>query len=207
MSAKKQAGQLRAILARNFKKSRVKEAMAQTLTKNGQVASGNLVGKILSMSAALAFRVSYRINKEFDVIYDVRVSYDIDRAIGVPYASKVDTVLGREKSGMSPSSTAIEQWIKQKLSNGTWKGSNMYIMKKGGKTYSYPLSNFKYRSKLAYIIARGIKERGYLKNRSPFLTEGKLRQELAFLDSKNEFEALWGEELARVLGNKIQSLF
>ena len=43
MSARKQAGQLRAILARNFKKSRVKEAMAQTLTKNGQVASGNLV--------------------------------------------------------------------------------------------------------------------------------------------------------------------
>lgn len=207
MSARQQAGQLRAILTKNFKRSRVREAMVQTLRKNGQIASGNLENSILSISEARAFRLSYKINQEFNVIYDVRVFYQLEDTIGVPYATRVDTVLGRKPTPMKPSYSAIEGWILQKLSNGTWKGGNMYIMRRGGKTYSYPLSNFKYRTRLAYIIAKGIRERGYLKNRSPYLTEGKLRQELAFLDAKNEFEALWEEQLSLILGNKITALF
>lgn len=207
MSAQQQAGQLRAILIKNFKRSRVREAMVETLRKNGQVASGNLERAILSIPDSRAFRISYKINKEFDVIYDVQVFYRLENTIDVPYATRVDTVLGREPVRMKPSISAIEKWISQKLSNGTWRGGNMYIMRRGGKTYSYPLSNFKYRTRLAYIIAKGIEDRGYLKTRSPYLTEGKLRQELAFLDAKNEFEFLWEEQLSVILGNKITALF
>jgi len=206
MSARQQAGQLRAILTRNFRKSRVKEAMAKTLSDRGQIASGNLVRKILSINEAKSFRISYKINKEFDVIYDISVSYEIDLA-GVPYAAAVDTVLGREKTNMSPSISAISIWIQQKLSNGTWKGSNMYIKRRGNKTYTYPLSKLSYRRNLAYLIARKIKQRGYLQNRSPYLTEGKLRQELAFLDSIREFEQLWENELSVSVENKVGLLF
>lgn len=207
MSARQQAGQLRAILTKNFRRSRVREAMVETLRKNGQVASGRLEKSISSISDAKAFRLSYKINKEFDIIYDIQVFYRLEETIGVPYATRVDTVLGREPVNMKPSVSAIEKWILQKLSNGTWRGGNMYIMRRGGKTYSYPLSNFKYRTRLAYIIAKGIGDRGFLKTRSPYLTEGKLRQELAFLDAKNEFERLWEQQLSVILGNKITALF
>lgn len=206
MSARQQAGQLRAILTRNFRKSRVKEAMAKTLTDRGQVASGNLVRKILSINESKSFRISYKINKEFDIIYDVSVSYAIDLT-GIPYAASVDTVLGRERTGMKPSIDAISLWIRQKLSNGTWKGSNMYIKRRGNKTYRYPLSKLTYRRSLAYLIARKIGQRGYLQNRSPYLTEGRLRQELAFLDSIREFEQLWENELSLSVENKIGLLF
>ena len=206
MSARQQAGQLRAILVKNFRKSRVKEAMAKTLSDRGQVASGNLVRKILSINESKSFRISYKINKEFDVIYDVSVSYEIDLS-GVPYAAAVDTVLGRERTGMKPPISAISIWIRQKLSNGTWKGSNMYIKRRGNKTYRYPLSKLTYRRSLAYLIARKIGERGYLQNRSPYLTEGRLRQELAFLDSIREFEQLWENELSLSVENKIGLLF
>lgn len=206
MSARQQAGQLRAILTKNFRKSRVKEAMAKTLSDRGQVASGNLVRKILSINESKSFKISYKINKEFDIIYDVSVSYEIDLS-GVPYAAAVDTVLGREKTGMNPPIDAISLWIKQKLSNGTWKGSNMYIKRRGNKTYRYPLSKLTYRRSLAYLIARKIGQRGYLQNRSPYLTEGRLRQELAFLDSIREFEQLWENELSLSVENKIGLLF
>lgn len=207
MSARQQAGQLRAILTKNFKRSRVREAMVQTLRNNGQIASGALEKSILSISESRAFKLSYKINQEFDIIYDVQVSYQLEDTLGVPYATRVDTVLGREPARMKPSINAIERWILQKMSNGTWRGGNMYIMRRGNKTYSYPLSDFKYRKRLAYIIAKSIEDRGYLKTRSPYLTEGKLRQELAFLDAKNEFEALWEQELSLILGNKITALF
>lgn len=206
MSARKQAGQLRATLTKNFRKSGVKEAMAKTLTERGQVASGNLVRKILSVNEAKSFRISYKINKEFDVIYNVSVSYSIDLT-GIPYAASVDTVLGRKRTRMKPSIDAISLWIRQKLSNGTWKGSNMYINRRGDKVYRYPLSNLTYRRSLAYLIARKIGKRGYLKNRSPYLTGGRLRQELAFLDSIREFEQLWENELSLSVENKIGLLF
>ena len=213
MSARQQAGQLKAILAKNVKKSRVKAAMAQTLINNGQVASGALVRAIISINENRVFRISYKINKEFDVIYDVfilgndRGRISAQKLIESKYAGRIDTVAGKDPTSMSPPISAIDVWISQKLKNGTWKGGNMYITKRGEKTYSYPLSNPKYRKKLAYIIARGIKNRGYLKNRSPYLTEGNLRLELAYFDSKREFEALWSDQLANILDNKITALF
>jgi len=206
MSARQQAGQLRAILIRNFKKSRIREAMANTLQTRGQVASGNLVRAILDMNESKNLRTRYKIDKEFNVIYDVSIIYTINLE-SVPYASSVDTVFGMDESGMSPSIQAIEQWIMQKLSNGTWKGENMYIIKRGGKSYSYPLTDFKYRRKLAFVIARSIKDRGYLKNRSPYLTEGKLRYELAILDSVNEFQDIWNEAIAEKVYDKLTIIF
>ena len=213
MSARQQAGQLRAIFVKNLKKSRVKAAMAQTLINNGQVASGTLVRAVLAISESKSFRITYKINREFDVIYDAYIlGYDggrltLNNLIKLPYAQSVDTVLGRERSGMAPSVQAIEQWISKKLSNGTWKGGNMYIVNRGGKSYSYSLTNLKYRRKLAFVIARSIKRRGYLETRSPYLTEGGLRLELAVLETKNEFELIWGNQLAQILGNKIAALF
>ena len=213
MSARQQAGQLRAIFVKNLKKSRVKAAMAQTLINNGQVASGTLVRAIMAINESRMFRLSYKINKEFDVIYDAYIlGYDgneisTNNFLKLPYAKSVDTVLGRERTAMSPSIQAIEKWISQKLSNGTWRGGNMYIVNRGGKSYSYSLSNFKYRTKLAFVIARSIKRRGYLKTRSPYLTEGSLRLEWAFLDTKNQFELLWADQLEQIVGNKIAALF
>jgi len=206
MSARQQAGQLRAILIRNFKKSRIREAMANTLQTRGQVASGNLVRAILDMNESKNLRTRYKIDKEFNVIYDVSIIYTINLE-SVPYASSVDTVFGMDESGMSPSIQAIEQWIMQKLSNGTWKGENMYIIKRGGKSYSYPLTDFKYRRKLAFVIARSIKERGYLKNRSPYLTEGKLIYELAIISSINEFQDIWNEAIAEKVYDKLTIIF
>jgi hypothetical protein len=206
MSARQQAGQLRAILIRNFKKSRIREAMANTLQERGQVASGNLIQAILDRNESKNTSIRYKIDNKFDAIYDVQIVYTIDLS-SAPYATAVDTVLGRDASGMSPSIQAIEQWIMQKLSNGTWKGENMYIIKRGGKSYSYPLTDFKYRRKLAFVIARSIKDRGYLKNRSPYLTEGKLRYELAILDSVNEFQDIWNEAIAEKVYDKLTIIF
>ena len=71
MSARKQAGQLRAILARNFKKSRVREAAANVLKQRGQVASGNLISAILRKKEEQMFSISFKI----DNIFLKRVSY------------------------------------------------------------------------------------------------------------------------------------
>jgi hypothetical protein len=206
MSARQQAGELRAILIRNFKKSRIREAMANTLKERGQVASGNLTRAILDKNESKNTSIRYKIDREFDSIYDVNITYTIDLE-SAPYASAVDTVLGRESSGMAPSIQAIDNWIVQKLSNGTWKGGNMYIIKRGEKSYSYPLTDFRYRRKLAFVIARSIKDRGYLKNRSPYITEGKLRYELAILDSVNEFQDIWNEAIAEKVYDKLTIIF
>ena len=206
MSARQQAGQLRAILIRNFKRSRIREAMANTLQERGQVASGNLIRTILENDDSRNTSIKYNIDSEFDAIYNVRIVYTIDLA-DAPYATAVDTVLGRDSSGMAPSIQAIEQWISQKLSNGTWRGGNMYIIRRGGKSYSYPLSRFKYRTKLAFVIARSIKNRGYLKNRSPYLTEANLRYELAILDSVNEFQSIWEDQVIDKVYDKLTLIF
>ena len=195
LTARQQAGRLRAILVRNFRTLRVKEKMANVLRSNGQVASGNLINTILSKDESKSLRIRYKIDREFNVAYDVSITYTIDLQ-GAPYAQTVDTVLGKDKRNLSPTTSAIEQWISQKLSNGTWRGDNMYIINSGGKTYSYPLTERRYRNKLAYLIARSIKKRGYLQNRSPYLTIGELNYELAILQSVNEFELLWEDDTA-----------
>lgn len=206
MSARLQAGQLKSILAKNFKRLRVREAMVQTLESNGQIASGNLRNEILRTSDYKRTSIRYKIDPKLDVIYNVSISYTIDFP-NAPYARAVDTIEGKKVSGMRPSVSAIEQWISQKLSNGTWKGGNMYIIRRDGKNYSYPLSDFKYRKKLAYVIAKSIKERGYLKTRSPYLAQGKLLYELAFLESINEFETIWENDVFGIIENKLTLLF
>lgn len=206
MSARRQAGQLKSILAKNFKRLRVREAMVQTLESRGQIASGNLRSEILKTSDYKRTVIRYKIDAKLDVIYNVSISYIIDFE-GAPYARAVDTIEGKKVSGMRPSISAIEQWITQKLSNGTWKGSNMYIIRRNGKNYSYPLSDFRYRKRLAYVIARSIKDRGYLKTRSPYLAQGKLLYELAFLESINQFETIWENDVFGTIENKLTLLF
>lgn len=206
MSARQQAAQLKTILVKNFKKSRIREAMVQTLESKGQIASGNLKDTILRSSDFNLTTVNYKIDSNLDAIYDVRITYRLDLS-DAPYARAVDTVEGRDSSGLSPSISAIEQWISQKLSNGTWRGGNMYIIRRKGKNYSYSLNDFRYRRRLAFVIARSIKDRGYLKTRSPYLTEGKLRYELAMLDSINEFMVIWEDDVALAVSDKLISLF
>ena len=210
MSARKQAGQLRSILARNFKKSRVREAAANVLKQRGQVASGNLIDAILKKKEEQMFSISYKIDNEFDVIYNVQITYDLGR-IENEYYQKVDTVLGRDNSGMRPSYQKIYKWIGQKLRNGTWKGAAVYTMKRTRrgktKTYTYTLSKLIYRKALAFAIARSIGERGALKNRSPFITEARIRIDLALVESEQEFAELWPFDYLTNLERKLTLLF
>jgi hypothetical protein len=211
VSARQQAGQLRSILARNFKKSRVREAAANILKQRGQVASGNLISQILKKKEEQMFSISFKIDSEFDVIYNVDITYDLGR-IESDYYKQVDTVLGRSPSGMAPSYQKIYRWIGQKLRNGTWKGPASYTMtrtRKGGKkkTYTYPLSKLVYRKALAFVIARSIGERGSLKNRSPFITESKIRIDLAIAQSEQEFAERWPFDYLTNLEDKLTLLF
>jgi hypothetical protein len=210
VSARQQAGQLRSILARNLKKSRVREAAANVLKQRGQVASGNLIASILKKREEQMFSISFKIDKEFDVIYDVRIVYDLSR-IDNPYYQQVDTVLGAAKTGMRPSYQAILKWITTKLRNGTWKGSTTYTLKRTrrGKTSTntYSISKLVYRKALAFAIARSIGERGNLKNRSPFITEAKIRIELALLDSESEFVEIWPDVFLNNLERKLTVIF
>ena len=210
MSARQQAGQLRSILARNFKKSRVREAAANVLKQRGQVSTGNLVNSILKKKEEQMFSISFKIDKELDAIYDVLVTYDFSR-IDNEYYQQVDTVLGAAKTGMNPSYQVILKWITNKLRNGTWKGATTYTMRRTrrGKTSTntYSISKLVYRKALAFAIARSIGERGNLKNRSPFITEARIRIELALLDAENEFYDLWENDLANNLERKLTVIF
>lgn len=157
------------------------------------------------------FSISFKIDSEFDVIYNVDITYDLGR-IESDYYKQVDTVLGRSPSGMAPSHQKIYRWIGQKLRNGTWKGPASYTMtrtRKGGKkkTYTYPLSKLVYRKALAFVIARSIGERGSLKNRSPFITESKIRIDLAIAQSEQEFAERWPFDYLTNLEDKLTLLF
>jgi hypothetical protein len=210
VSARQQAGQLRSILARNFKKSKVREAAANVLKQRGQVSTGNLVNSILRKKEEQMFSISFKIDKEFDVICDVRVVYDFSR-IDNEYYQQVDTVLGAAKTNMSPSYQVILKWITNKLRNGTWKGATTYTMRRTrrGKTSTntYSISKLVYRKALAFAIARSIGERGNLKNRSPFITEARIRIELALLDSESEFVEIWPEAFLNNLERKLTVIF
>jgi hypothetical protein len=60
---------------------------------------------------------------------------------------------------------------------------------------------------LAFAIARSIGERGNLKNRSPFITEARIRIELALLDSESEFVEIWPEAFLNNLERKLTVIF
>lgn len=157
------------------------------------------------------FSISFKIDPKLDVIYDVNVVYDLGR-INNKYYQKLDTVLGRSASGMAPSWQKIYKWIGQKLRNGTWKGAASYTMtrtRRGGKrkSYTYPLSKLVYREALAFAIARSIGKRGSLKNRSPFITESRIRIDLAFQQAEQEFNEVWSDNISTIIEEKITILF
>lgn len=212
MSARQQAGQLRSILARNFKKSRVREAAANVLKQRGQVASGNLIASILKKREEQMFSISFKIDKEFDVIYDISITYDFDR-IDVPYYRRLDRVLGREKASpnMSVSTAAIEKWILRKLRNGTWKGSTTYELTRTrrGKTTtrSYPISKLVYRRALAFVIARTINEDQILENRSPYITIARVRVRKSIDSAEKEFYEIWENDFAINIERKLTVIF
>lgn len=212
MSARQQAGQLRSILARNFKKFAVRETAANTLKATGQVASGNAVQKILQGQEERMFSISFSIDKELDAIYDISITYDFDR-LEVDYYRRIDRVLGRDRANpaMRVSTDAIYKWIGQKIRNGTWKGAQSYTMtrtRRGvSKQYTYPLSKLIYRRALAFVIARTINEDQRLENRSPYITRARTQVTKAVNQSEKEFYDLWENDLATNLESKITALF
>ena len=210
MSARRQAGQLRSIIARNLKQERVKEAAADVLRRNKQISTGNLIDSILKKKDEQMFSISYKINKEFDIIYDVSITYDFDR-IGVPYYRRVDTVLGREKASpsMRVSTGAIEKWINNKITNGTWSGPKTYSLTRTrgteSETKEYPLSKLVYRRALAFVIARKINEDQFLEKRSPYITIARVKVIRAIKKAENEFYEYWGSDSINKIEIKIAS--
>lgn len=74
-------------------------------------------------------------------------------------------------------------------------------------TNTYSISKLVYRKALAFAIARSIGERGNLKNRSPFITEARIRIDLALLESEAEFAELWPDAFLNNLERKLTVIF
>jgi hypothetical protein len=208
MSARQQAGQLRSILARNLRKEGVRESAVDVLKRAGQISTGNLITAILSKKDEQLFSVSYKIDKGIDSIYDVSITYDFDR-IGVPYYKRVDRVLGRERAqpNMKVSTGAIEKWINNKISNGTWKGPKTYSLTRtrgqAKETKEYSLSKLVYRRALAFAIARKINEDQVLETRSPYLTIARVKVIRAIQKAEKEFYDFWEDSLSSTIEQKI----
>ena len=212
MSARQQAGQLRSILARNFKKFAVRETAAGVLKNTNRISSGNAIQRILQKKEEQMFSISFKIDKKLDVIYDVVVTYDFQR-FGIPYYQRIDTVLGRTRSTppMKVSTNAIYKWIGQKIRNGTWKGAQSYTMtrtRRGvSKEYTYPLSKLIYRRALAFVIARTINEDQRLENRSPYITKARVQAIKAVNQSEIEFNEIWLDGVSLKIEKQLISVF
>jgi hypothetical protein len=212
MSARRQGGQLRAILIRKLRSSGLNEAMVDILQKNNQVYTGTLSQAILRRDLGKNLRISYKINKDINIIENVVVRF-VNRVSEPSYAGRVEKTLGAVKDkNINVSARAIESWIFAKVKNGTWENENGANYKKSngrGSTYFYPLSNKKARASLAFVIARSINKKQILKNRSPFLVNSKinLRAEFAILSGLKEFNGLWLQDLGVESINKVISIF
>ena len=212
MSARRQGGQLRAILIRKLRSSGLNEAMVDILQKNNQVYTGTLSQAILRRDLAKNLSISYKINKDIDIIENVVVRF-VNKVSEPSYAGRVEKTLGAVKDkNINVSARAIESWIFAKVKNGTWKNENGANYKKSngrGSTYFYPLSNKKARASLAFVIARSINRKQILKKRSPFLVNPRinLRAEFAILSGLKEFNELWLQDLGVESINKVISIF
>lgn len=231
MSARKQGGQLRAILLRKLRSSGLNEAMVNTLNRRGQYYTGKLSEAILNRDFSKDLSISYSINKEMDVIENVAVTF-INRVPKPKYAELVDSVAGENPSfEIEVSPRKIESWILAKVKNGTWKSqyganykqSNNYSTRRekrsvnkgsrGGrtKTYLYPLvgapKSKKARASLAFLIARAINQNQQLQNRSPYFTSGNIVAEFAILSALEEFNQIWLQDLGASSINKVISIF
>lgn len=212
MSARRQGGQLRAILVRKLRSSGLNEAMVDILQKNNQVYTGTLSQAILRRDLAKNLSISYKINKDIDIIENVVVRF-VNRVSEPSYAGRVEATLGAVKDkNINVSARAIESWILAKVKNGTWKNENGANYKKSngkGRTYFYPLLNKKARASLSFVIARSINRKQILKDRSPFLVNPRinLRAEFAILSGLEEFNELWLQDLGVESINKVISIF
>jgi hypothetical protein len=233
MSARQQGGQLRSILIRKIRNAGISEAMVAVLEGNGQQYTGKLSDAILARDLSKDLSISYSINKEFDIIENVVVTFR--NVVRRPkYAEFVDEQLGANPDGeINASPRAIESWILAKVKNGTWKSvygnnyrvSNNYSTRKekrsfnkgarGGssKQYFYPLvggaKSKKARASLAFVIARSINENQQLKNRSRFISNPKVNiiAEFAILSALEEFNQIWLADLGAQSIQKVISIF
>jgi len=231
MSARKQGGQLRAILLRKLRSSGLNEAMVNALNRKNQYYTGKLSSAILARDFSKDLSISYSINKDLDVIENVAVTF-INRLSKPKYAELVDSTAGENPTfEIEVSARQIESWIFAKVKNGTWKSqygnnykqSNNYSTRRekrnfnkgsrGGKTktYLYPLvgaeKSKKARASLAFLIARSINQNQQLKNRSPYFASGNIVAEFAILSALEEFNQIWLQNLGTSSINKVISIF
>lgn len=229
MSARQQGGRLRAIAVRKIKEANIKLAMASSVEAANNVASGRLRNFLGNLNEIKRLKISYRIDKEFDIIYDAAISFDLRIKNQIPYAEYVDEELGEQPDGLYASVPEIEKWIRVKIKNGRWRNpnganyvvSNNYssrqdpgVVSKGSrggksKTYTYPLvghpKSKKYRTWLAILLARSINENGELQNRSNYMRTGFLLVEAAIYSAIEEFYAYWEQDSFDKIESKIFS--
>jgi len=231
MSARRQGGQLRAILLRKLRSSGLNEAMVNALNRNNQYYTGKLSEAILSRDFSKDLSISYSINNDMDVIENVSVTF-FNRLRTPSYAELVDSRAGENPTQEVYADAAkIEKWIYAKVNNGNWKSKfgNNYVANnnystrrekasvnkgiRGGKskTYLYPLvgspKSKKYRKSLAFLIARSINQNQQLKNRSPYFASGNIVAEFAILSALEEFNQIWLQDLGASSINKVISIF
>lgn len=209
MSARKQAGRLRAIIARRLRAVRVADAMADALIANDNVVTGNLVDAILSTDTNRVFNISYRIDKRYDMMLLDSIYIDLTR-----YLSSADygRYLYDEYDGeyQEVNQGDIAWWIEQKIQTPYWNsiyGTDFFVKSKG-KGYFYPLSDPKYRDALAFLITRGLKERdGRPKRQTDFFQEALLSAEAAIIEAKEDFYDEWSIELVNNIDEDINTIF
>jgi len=230
MSARQQGGQLRSILLRKLRSSGLNEAMVNALSRKGQYYTGKLSESILRRDFSKDLNISYTINKEFDVIENVSITF-FNRLAKPKYAELIDSNLADgSNQDIDVEARDIEKWILAKVKNGTWKNkygpnyvqSNNYSTRRerrdvnkgvrGGrsKTYVYPLvgapKSKKARASLAFLIARSINQSQSLKNRSPYFASGNIVAEFALLSALEEFNELWLQDIGTASINKVISI-
>lgn len=217
MSPQQQAGILRSLVVKKLKQARVRETMADTLKRTRTISTGRLLSTVLSKDVTKLVKLNYSIDKESGLIYNVIVRYNRglngwDGGDTDPeYALAVDSVYGAGPIPMRPPRSKITQWIYRKLKNGTWDGPPYYRVtrktKYGSKTYTYPLTDGRYRKKLAYLIQRSIINRQELAVRSPYITAGDLQVEFAILAAIEEFALVYEDNIANRVETVLESIF
>jgi hypothetical protein len=229
MSARQQGGRLRAIAVRKIKEVNIKMAMASSVEAANNVSSGRLKNFLATLDDIKRIKISYKINKDFDIIYDAAISFDLRIKDQIPYAEYVDEELGEQPDGLYASVPEIEKWIRVKIKNGRWKNANgaNYVVNnnyssrldpgvvskgsRGGKskTYTYPLvghpKSKKYRTWLAIVLAKSINQNGELQNRSNYMRTGFLLVEAALYSAIEEFYEYWEQDSFDKIGSVIFS--
>lgn len=176
ISKQKQIGQLRSALLRAMRDYRFRQSLIYYAKGNYNVATGKFL-KVLQKAKDDVFNINAYFSPE-GLIEEVALTVDLPRLLGNQYGYYFQTLdyqasLSRTWQ-LNPGGEVISRWIGDKINNRTWKGSTSVPYTKQGskgrasKTIMLDLNEVKDRKRLAYAIAKAIKNNNDISSKGDY---------------------------------------